>query len=383
MPRPTPQSAPTTRSRLHLGTQRAACALVLACACAGGTSGDDAGAHPEGQALYAEPIADGNSFTCATCHALSEPASDGLRRPGHAIGDATRRPSWKNGQLGDMRDAVNSCLVEWMNAEPWTADDPRYQQLFDYLDAQAPAGDAQALSFTIAQPPADLTGGDADAGKALFNASCSVCHGVDGTGTTQAPPVSGQGQPPDYVARRVRTSGRADSSVYNGLTGGVMPFWAADRLSDAELRDLVAYLALVDEPMTTSDGTDSDGTDSGTTTSGGDCPTTSARIGWVAALSNNFHGVGGTAEIVDDCTVVISNFTYDGTGIDVRIYGAQGGDYDNGFPMTGDLLKAGGYNGATLVATLPDGESMDALDGISVWCVDVGVDFGSGAFAPP
>ncbi|MEZ4385735.1 MAG: DM13 domain-containing protein [Nannocystaceae bacterium] len=376
----TPKLTQATRASTRRGAPLAACALVLACA--GGTSGDDAGAHPEGQALYAEPIADGNSFTCATCHALSEPASDGLRRPGHAIGDATRRPSWKNGQLTDMRAAVNSCLSEWMNAEPWSADDPRYAQLFDFLDAQAPAGDAPALSFAIVAPPAELAGGDAQAGRSLFNASCAVCHGTDGAGTNQAPPVSGQGQAPDYVARRVRTSGRADSSVYNGLTGGVMPFWAADRLSDGELRDLVAYLELVDDTPTTTGG-DTDSSGSGSTTGGGDCPSTSARIGWVAELSNNFHGVGGAAEIVDDCTVVISDFTYDGTGIDVRIYGAQGGDYDGGFAMTGDLLKAGGYDGVTLVATLPEGESMDALDGISVWCVDVGVDFGSGAFAPP
>jgi hypothetical protein len=183
------------------------------------------------------------------------------------------------------------------------------------------------------------------------------------------------------VAQRVRTSGRTDSPIYPGLTGGIMPFWAGDRLSDDELRDLVAYLEIVDD-TTTDTGTDTGGTDTGTTT-GSDCPMTSARIGWTADLQNFFHDVGGTAEIVDDCTVVISNFTYDGTGIDVRIYGGAGGDYDNGFAMTEDLLKDGGYNGTTLVATLPEGEDMDALDGISVWCVDVGVDFGSGVFSPP
>ena len=70
-----------------------------------------------GQALYEQPQEDGNSFACATCHALEEPASDGLRRPGHPIGNATRRPSYKNGQVDEMRLAVNSCLEEWMGAE--------------------------------------------------------------------------------------------------------------------------------------------------------------------------------------------------------------------------------------------------------------------------
>jgi hypothetical protein len=91
--------------------------------------------------------------------------------------------------------------------------------------------------------------------------------------------------------------------------------------------------------------------------------------------------VGGTATIVDDCSIEIDNFTYDGTGIDVRIYGGLGGDYDSGFALTQDLLKAGGYFGELLLATLPEGRTLDELDGISVWCVTVGADFGSGNFS--
>lgn len=336
----------------------------------------------KGEALYREPIADGNSFTCATCHALREPTADGLRRPAHPLADATRRPNWKNGQLDDMREAVNSCLQEWMNADPWAADDDRWLALHDYLDAQAQVSEATPLRFEIVTPPADLSGGDSTVGQLTFNESCAVCHGQDGTGTNQAPPVTGAGYPREYTAQRVRTSGRSDSPIYPGLSGGIMPFWAGDRLSDAELLDLVAYLELVAEPGDGDGDPSGDGDGDGDGDPGGDCPSTSARIGWTASLDSFFHDVGGTAEIIDDCTVVISNFSYDGTGIDVRIYGGQGGDYDNGFAMTGDLLKAGGYDGATLVAKLPEGESVDTLDGVSVWCVDVGIDFGSGLFGP-
>jgi cytochrome c len=332
----------------------------------------------EGESVYREPIADGNSFTCATCHALTEPSADGLRRPGHPIGDATRRPSWKHGQLDDMRLAVNSCLQEWMNAEPWTADEPRWLALYQFLDGQAPSGEAPALSYTIVSPPDELGGGDPDAGRDTFNRSCAVCHGHDGSGTNQAPPVVGFGYAPAYSAQRIRTSGRSNSPIYPDLTGGIMPFWAAERLSDAELRDLVAYLEVFVEPTdpTTGDG-DGDG-DPGPL-----CPATSERVGWTAELEDFFHDVGGTAEIVDDCTVVITDFHYDGTGIDVRIYGGQDGDYHNGYPMTDDLLRPGGYAGTTLYAKLPIGETVDQLDGVSVWCVDVGIDFGSGLFGPP
>lgn len=152
-----------------------------------------------------------------------------------------------------------------------------------------------------------------------------------------------------------------------------MPFGAADRLSDAERLEIVDL---------TPSG-DGGGDTSGDGVPGRDCPQTSARIGWTAELQDFFHGVGGTAEIVDDCTVVISNFSYDGTGIDVRIYGGQDGDYNNGYAMTGDLLLPGGYAGTTLVATLPADQNIDNLDGVSVWCVDVGIDFGSGEFSAP
>ncbi len=370
---------------------------------ASGATGDAA----SGQQVYENPVEDGNTFACATCHALNEPAADGLRRPGHPIGDAYARPSFKNGQLTELREAVNSCLQEWMNAEPWGADDNRWTSLESFLSGQAPPT-APALTYEIVQPSADLSGGDAAAGRATFNSSCAVCHGHDGVGSAQAPPVAMRGLEPSYSARRIRTSGLGDSAIYDELTGGIMPFWSADRVSDPEVRDLVAWLALGGGGGTssgtggatsgttggatsgsdgtsggTSAGTGTDPTDSGGATTGSGCDSTHAKVGWVADLSMEFHNVGGQAEIVDDCTVVISNFTYDGTGIDVRVYGGLGGDYDNGFAMTEDLLREGGYNGEYLVASLPDGHTFDDLDGVSVWCVDVGVSFGHGTFAPP
>ena len=51
--------------------------------------------------------------------------------------------------------------------------------------------------------------------------------------------------------------------------------------------------------------------------------------------------------------------------------------------MSDDLVKSGGYSGETVYARLPDGMTMDDLDGISVWCVDVAIDFGSGLFSAP
>jgi mono/diheme cytochrome c family protein len=344
----------------------------------------------EGERIFRQPVDDGNTFACSTCHALQEPAADGFRRVGHPVSDATRRPHYKNGGVAMLRGAVNSCLEEWMSADRWSEDDPRWMELQSWLDEQAPEGEAEPLSFEIVAPPSNLEGGDAAEGQRLFNESCAKCHGQDGVGTERAIPLDTRDLDPAYVARRVRLSGATDSEVYDDLTGGRMPFWAADRLSDNELLDMIAYLTQNDGPMPDA-GQDS-GSDAGNDTGpdvddtpdvGSNCEATHERVGWTAELSEQFHNVGGTAEIIDNCTVRISNFTYDGRGINVSVYGAADSNYDDGYSMTADLVRSQPYEGETIFARLPAGRSLDDLDGVSVWCVDVAIDFGSGVFSAP
>ncbi len=345
----------------------------------GGSNADTSSETPTaatGQELFENRMSSGNTFACATCHALTEPASDGIRRPGHSLENVTRRPHYKNGQLTAMLDAVNSCLSEWMNAPTWTEDNTDWQTLFSWFDDQATvtAGEADPVPIQIVDPPTDLSGGDATAGQTLFNSSCVVCHGENGVGTERAPQVGGLGLSSELVGRRVRTSGRVDSGVYEGLTGGIMPFWGADRISDDELRDLTAYLALTGENATTA-------FDSSTSSSDSTCTSNHSRVGQTAELSTFSHNVSGTAEIVDDCTITIRNFNYDGGGIVVEIYGGTDGEYNppTGFSISGDL-KDTLFENESLTLTLPTGVTLDDFNGISVWCVAVGVSFGDGLF---
>ena len=318
---------------------------------------------------------DGNEFACSTCHALEEPAPDGIRRPGHAIGDAANRPSYKNGQLGDLRDAVNSCRVEWMAATPFDEDDARWLALLEYLTEQAGDAPAEALSYEIVQPPTDLDGGDPEAGRELFNRSCIVCHGEDARGTGRGPAIRGEFVTAERAAVRIRTSGSRQSEVYEGLTGGRMPFWAADRVSDEELLDLVAFVL------------EADGGTGGNGQAGElrECDATHPKIGQVAELSTFAHQVSGTAVSVDDCTIRVDEFVFDGGGIDVRFYSGLGGNYLDGFSMSeNDLRRPQGYDGTeTVYAQLPEGRTLDELDGISVWCVPVAASFGDGLFREP
>lgn len=329
-----------------------------------------------GAVLFREPFPGGNSFACGTCHAESEPAADGFRRPGHPLADATRRTTFKNGALTDLRAAVNSCLTEWMSADALTAEDPNWIALHGYLEdlASSDAGEATPLAFEVTAPPADLDGGDVEAGHALFNDSCAVCHGKDATGTPRGPSLVGSRLDAATIAKRIRLSGSPTSGVYDGLTGGVMPFWALDRLSDAELRDLVAYALDIGSKTRDLD-------DDGPLEGGRFCQSSHPRVGQVATLSTFAHSVSGTAEIVDDCTIRIRDFTYDGGGIDVRVYAGVAGRYDPpvGFAISPNI-KGLGFNGETLTVQLPEGTTLDDLDGISVWCTDVQVSFGDGLF---
>ncbi len=338
----------------------------------------DSGEAYDGEWVYRFARPDGNSYTCAHCHARVEPATNGFARPGHPLGDATGRSSYKDGQLTELIDAANSCLDEWMNAEPWDESSSDWLALEAWLDSHAPPGVAKNVDIQITTIPNDLSGGDASAGRETFNTSCAICHAQDGAGSLQAPAIGGFGYNAEYVANRVRNSGRTNSEVYEGLTGGIMPFWGANRFSDAELLNVVAFLGL---------GADELDAISGDTTGGAstsNCGSDHERVGWETELITRQHRVSGTARIIDNCTIEITNFNYDGRGIVVQAYTGSGNDFFGAAagPISPDLVGTA-YENATVRFTLPDNRSLDSFDAISIWCVEVGVSFGDGIFEPP
>ena len=313
-----------------------------------------------GEKVYSQPLEGGNSFACMTCHALSEPAIDGFSRPGHAIGDAPRRTSFKGGQLNSFLEATNSCLTEWMNVEPWTEEDSQFVALMDYLNEEGSELPVLAVEIQIVQPPeeAELLGGDIESGRTHFNSSCAICHGEDGLGvdTDKAPRISGLGLAPKLIAERARLSGQKESGIYEGLTGGRMPFWGANRLSDEELVDIVAFLSqseAPDAPDVPMDG--AGGSGPGTPPASAppvslpplrDCAATHSSVGKVATLKAFAHQVGGTVTVVDDCTLEFTDFVFDGQGVKVEFYGGLNDDYANGFSMSEGLRRDEGYAGS-------------------------------------
>lgn len=104
-----------------------------------------------------------------------------------------------------------------------------------------------------------------------------------------------------------------------------------------------------------------------------------SRDGQVATLQTVAHGVSGVVTVVNSCTLLFSHFNYDGGGLpDVYFYTGPGGNFSSGQPV-GDNLFGMPYSDASFtVAT--DAAELAGMDGLSVWCVQASVNFGSGLF---
>ena len=102
----------------------------------------------------------------------------------------------------------------------------------------------------------------------------------------------------------------------------------------------------------------------------------------MATLSTRSHGVSGKVVVIDNCTLEIRNFNYDGGGLSrVFVYGGNAGNYAAGFPV-GNNLRGTQFVNQTVTITLSSGD-LDKMDGVSIWCTDANANFGDGLFAAP
>jgi len=112
-----------------------------------------------------------------------------------------------------------------------------------------------------------------------------------------------------------------------------------------------------------------------------DCSADHPYVGRTAALSNLAHGVSGNVTVINDCTLEVTNFNYDGGGPSVYFYGGQNESYvgDNAFSI-GPRLNGRMWQNETLALAIPEGKSLDDFDSVSVWCFDFNANFGDAFF---
>ncbi|KGJ97630.1 DM13 domain-containing protein [Colwellia psychrerythraea] len=111
------------------------------------------------------------------------------------------------------------------------------------------------------------------------------------------------------------------------------------------------------------------------------CTTTHGKIGHSGFFNTFHHNVSGKATIIDDCTIEITQFSYDGGGPDVYFYGAIDHQYAESAAFAiGQQINGQSYDNASITLKLPQNKSLDDLNGLSVWCVDFSANFGQMEF---
>ena len=113
------------------------------------------------------------------------------------------------------------------------------------------------------------------------------------------------------------------------------------------------------------------------------CEQTHAMVGYSGFFETYHHNVAGKATIIDDCTIEITQFDYDGGGPEVYFYGAIAHNYgdSNAFAI-GQKLSGQEFDNAEIIIKLPQNKTLDDLTGLSVWCVDFNANFGQMTFTP-
>jgi mono/diheme cytochrome c family protein len=335
--------------------------------------GLDPEAIRRGMKVFEEPDPDGNLFACGTCHDLAPDEELTFLRPGHTLHDALRRPSYKAGRVATFLGASNVCRIDWMVTAPWQETSPDFKDLVAFLESISPADEAPPLAFEIAPP--SRTGppaGSADDGCVLFHKSCVTCHGESGAGTFLAPSLFEFEFAPDFIREKIRLSGPSlednPKTVYDGLVGGVMPFWSRDKLSDAQVEDLVSYL--VARPVTAC---------------APEPPPVGGKVLRRAAFITRQHGVSGFAEELDSRKIRLTDFNYDGGGIVVKawLYKLPQSNIGAGYAIGDDLRRPTPYVNETLVLDIPEHLTSDMYDAVSIWCVTARSSFGHGELLPP
>ena len=111
------------------------------------------------------------------------------------------------------------------------------------------------------------------------------------------------------------------------------------------------------------------------------CTSEHRSVGQTAVFNGLFHEVAGQLTVIDDCTLEITGFTYDGLGPDVYFYTGSSAEYNDGNNfIIGPRLNGNRWSEQRIRLHIPAGQTLDDFDRISVWCIDFDINFGDALF---
>lgn len=190
-----------------------------------------------------------NGADCALCHSV-----DGTLEgySGESFEDIAYRSEFKGGSAADLIAATNACVTGWMGGDALTENDPAWLALKSFMQSISDASVTEPNTLmpeVLADEAAYETtyaGGDSGAGEAKYATFCAACHdeGLIVGSAAAWPKSSVAALTIGRIAQKVRTAGPPPSGSAEGTdsTPGPMPFFEVEELSQADLRDIIAYL---------------------------------------------------------------------------------------------------------------------------------------------
>lgn len=223
------------------------------------------GTAQEGRVMFHSSALSSNGLACIHCHADFDEnrLDDGLIRSGHSLYNSASRLTWWGQEpddpdrYSDIAHAAVVCVEHFMlNPEKLTAQELLSLQAYLQGITRRPVRSPLALA-----PAADKTGqyrgldgGDRIAGRRLFFAACHTCHPSGNAGIAPVPiPVD---KPAEFYARKIREGdglgavlAGLDPNAYDPKAGLFMPFFGADRLTNGQIRDIIAFVKSLPSPQ--------------------------------------------------------------------------------------------------------------------------------------
>lgn len=183
----------------------------------------------------------GNALSCSSCHLDEGRAPNASPMVGLWGSFPTYLP--RAGRVGTLEDRINGCFLRSMNGKPLPSGSEEMRGLLAYvwwLSKDIPVGadgPGRGNPPITASMPADPA-----RGKAIYAQACAVCHGEDGLGTDEIPPLWGP-RSFNIGAGMARTS-KAAAFVRANMSGlaGTNP------LSNQEAFDVSAYFTQQSRP---------------------------------------------------------------------------------------------------------------------------------------
>lgn len=187
--------------------------------------------------------------SCAHCHATvsaEDELKTGIVHSAFPVYNTSHRGAWKNKKKGGVKSAAHAgriCTIAFQKRKKPGLNDEQLADLNAFLLSKSPSKDVKPRKIGYAPKlPASLDGGDAAKGKKNVEMFCSTCHGPSDD-HLQSELKAGRGNKLK-IAMKVRgyVTDRKTKKKKFKANNGQMGFFAANRLSDEQLLDILAYL---------------------------------------------------------------------------------------------------------------------------------------------